>query len=484
MITQSGNRTLLGGFAFILIGVGALVFLMFSLLGAMTDARRQNDVLNVKRETAFRMAEAIRNRNFSLAVVPTLEDYFDRDGEMQRFAKYARDFLEGRETLIAVGLDDAETAAFGTVTDKIRASQPVVEAAISTAVEDGDTPAVRDLVSDAWKTQTLALKALDAFVQTINVQASMKADATDRAMRTNLQFAAGLGGAVLILSIFAAVLVVRRETAARSALVGAASEISKLNERLKQENVRISAELDVAQKIQEMILPRDAELSAITELDIAAHMRPADEVGGDYYDVLQCCDGHVLVGIGDVTGHGLESGVIMLMVQSVVRALLEKKDPDLRESLVTINQVIYRNGNRMNTDKNLTLAVVHYHDGRIRIAGQHEEVLVIRQGDVERVDTIDLGFPIGLEADITPFVAEYGTHLDIGDVLVLYTDGIVEAENAGGELYGMDRMCRVLAENWREPSDVIRTALVDDVVGFIGDEKVHDDVTLVVFKRR
>ncbi|TVQ06926.1 MAG: HAMP domain-containing protein [Leptolyngbya sp. DLM2.Bin27] len=88
-------------------------------------------------------------------------------------------------------------------------------------------------------------------------------------------------------------------------------KISSLNQKLQSENLRMSSELTVAKQIQQMILPREEELTKVEELEIAGFMQPADEVGGDYYDVLRH-HGTVKIGIGDVTGHGLESGVVML----------------------------------------------------------------------------------------------------------------------------------------------------------------------------
>ena len=111
------------------------------------------------------------------------------------------------------------------------------------------------------------------------------------------------------------------------ALVAANQEITVLNDRLKAENMRMSAELDVTRKIQQMLLPKDRELNEVIGLDIAGFMESADEVGGDYYDVLQH-QGRVKIGIGDVTGHGLESGVLMIMVQTAVRTLLAYNEPD------------------------------------------------------------------------------------------------------------------------------------------------------------
>jgi sigma-B regulation protein RsbU (phosphoserine phosphatase) len=131
-------------------------------------------------------------------------------------------------------------------------------------------------------------------------------------------------------------------------------------------------------------------------------MEPADEVGGDYFDVLHD-RGRMKVGIGDVTGHGLESGVLMLMVQSVARALQEQGDENPREFLEVLNRAVFKNIQRTKTDKHLSLAFLDYEDRKITLSGQHEEVLVLRDNDeVERIDTIDLGFPIGLESDIGP----------------------------------------------------------------------------------
>ena len=106
-------------------------------------------------------------------------------------------------------------------------------------------------------------------------------------------------------------------------LATANQQIHTLNEQLKDENLRMGAELEITKRIQQMILPSADELRAIAELDIAGYMAPADDVGGDYYDVLQR-EGTVAISIGDVTGHGLESGLVMLMTQTAVQALLQK----------------------------------------------------------------------------------------------------------------------------------------------------------------
>jgi serine phosphatase RsbU (regulator of sigma subunit) len=268
------------------------------------------------------------------------------------------------------------------------------------------------------------------------------------------------------------------------ALIQANIENTVLNDRLKAENMRMSAELDVTRKIQQMLLPKDLELNEVVGLDIAGFMESADEVGGDYYDVLQQ-DGRVKIGIGDVTGHGLESGVLMIMVQTAVRTLLAYDEPDPVRFLSAINRAIYENLQRMKSDKNASLALLDYQEGMLKLSGQHEEMIVVRSnGSVERFDTIDLGFPIGLDADIADFVAETMVQLHTGDVVVLYTDGITEAENMNKILYGLERLIEIIKINWQRTASEIRHAVIDDVRSHIGEQKVFDDITLLVLKQK
>ncbi len=281
---------------------------------------------------------------------------------------------------------------------------------------------------------------------------------------------------------------VRRRTIqlaqANEELAGANVEIKILNECLKKENLRMSAELDVAKQLQQMVLPKEPELRQIKDLDIACFMAPADEVGGDYYDVLEH-DGHVKIGIGDVTGHGLESGVLMLMVQTAVRSLLVSDIADAKQFLTVLNRIIYDNAQRMGTDKNLTLSLLDYQNHQIKLTGQHEEVLLVKvNGEIERIDTFDLGFSVGVVNDIAEFVSETDIALQSGEGIVLYTDGITEARNFEMTLYGLERLCEVVSRNWHLSAKEIQRVVIDEVQRFIGKQKVFDDITLLVLKQK
>lgn len=261
-------------------------------------------------------------------------------------------------------------------------------------------------------------------------------------------------------------------------------QLAKLTQQLKTENSRLNAEMEVSHQLQKLLLPTEEELLLIDTLDIACFMEPADEIGGDYYDILQHSAG-VRICIGDVTGHGLESGVIMLMLQMGIRTLLASQINNSTQMLNILNQAIFENIVRIKAEKSLSLTILDYQDGKVRVTGQHEEIIIVRQGGkIERLDTMNLGFPIGLEQNITDFIAETHLFLQAGDGIVLYTDGITEAENSRKEQFEMQRLCAVIEKNWSKTAAFIRDAIITELFDFIAGHTIFDDITLVVVKQK
>ena len=202
-------------------------------------------------------------------------------------------------------------------------------------------------------------------------------------------------------------------------------------DRLKEENLRLSAEVEITRRLQQMILPKPEELKQIESLDIAGFMEPASDVGGDYYDVLYD-RGRVKIGMGDVTGHGLESGVVMIMVQTAIRTLMTYEEADPIRFLAAINRTIFDNVQRINSDKNLTLCLLDYQNQTIRLS----------------------------------------------------TDGITEAENEQGELYGLEQLCQIVSQSWHLCAQEINQAVICDVKQHIDQQTVYDDITLLVIKQK
>lgn len=252
-------------------------------------------------------------------------------------------------------------------------------------------------------------------------------------------------------------------------------------EREKAEKRRLEQELAIATRIQTSILPRDL---SVRGLEIAATMLPATEVGGDYYDVLPTQHG-CWIGIGDVAGHGLRSGLVMMMLQSIVAALV-RSSPDSapRDVLRVVNAVLYENvRERLAQDEHATLSLIRYREnGELRFAGAHEDMLVLRAatGVVEAVPT--LGTWVGATKDIDEATQDSSCQLHDGDVLLLYTDGVLEARNGAGEQFGPERLTHELGRSRHEPVQSIRDRLCSAVTEFMVEQR--DDIALLVARYR
>ena len=276
-----------------------------------------------------------------------------------------------------------------------------------------------------------------------------------------------------------------RVTAAMPMAVKKIQIAARETQRLAQENLRMGLELDVAQRLQAMILPRGEELKQHKDLEIAAHMVPASEIGGDIYDVLAGPDGSTCLVIGDVTDHGLASGVVMLMTQAALRTALEATGGDLVPALVRVNSVIYKNvSERMGDARNLTLALLRYQDGLVKLAGQHESVIVVRaSGEVEEIDTLPLGINVGLLGEVDDMMNETSFAFGPSDLMVLYTDGVTEAEAPDKSQYGVQRLKDAVASRRTLPCEQIVHGVFTDIYRWIAGGTVYDDITLVLVRR-
>lgn len=239
-------------------------------------------------------------------------------------------------------------------------------------------------------------------------------------------------------------------------------------------------ELNVAQEIQSTILPRPGELNLLHSLDVSATMSPATEVGGDYYDFLVSDDRTTAtIAIADVTGHGLESGIL------AVRIIHNIDNIPIEELLNILNKTLFDNAKRMGSDKCLTFLLLKYSQGIVRIYGQHEEViLVTHNGEINIIDTFNLGFPLGLDRDISHYLGCKEIVLNPGDSLILYTDGVTEATDKFNEVYGTDRLHQVIKKNYYRSAEEIKQSIIYDLMEFIGATNIYDDITLMVVKQK
>ncbi|HEY0189755.1 MAG TPA: SpoIIE family protein phosphatase [Kofleriaceae bacterium] len=204
------------------------------------------------------------------------------------------------------------------------------------------------------------------------------------------------------------------------------------------------AEMEVAQKIQTLLLPRDPVLPGYV---LAGQMTPASEVGGDYYDVIETDNGRRLIAVGDVSGHGVTTGLTMMMVRaSLVSTLESRADATLAELYMAMNRCLCRNLERMNLRLYMTFALIeHDGGGKFRAVGAHLPALIYRAAK-DTVEEIDIsGVWLGVIDQVTPdLVPETDFELARGDTMLLLTDGVVEHDGPGG-MFGFDRVHAELA---------------------------------------
>jgi DNA-binding LacI/PurR family transcriptional regulator/serine phosphatase RsbU (regulator of sigma subunit) len=251
--------------------------------------------------------------------------------------------------------------------------------------------------------------------------------------------------------------------------------------RERMERERLEQELEIASRIQSSILPKNVSAPG---LDVAAAMEPAAEVGGDYYDVLPFADG-AWIGIGDVAGHGLRPGLVMVMLQSVVAAVTALNPQTRPRDLIhVVNQVLYDNvRQRLEQNEHATLSVIRYQrDGSLSFAGAHEDLIILRAktGRCELIPTD--GTWVAATRDIDAVTHDQKAKLEPGDVLVLYTDGAIESRSPSGEPFGMERLVSAVQAAGSRPVGEIRDQILASLEAFA--PKRDDDVALVVARYR
>jgi histidine kinase len=257
--------------------------------------------------------------------------------------------------------------------------------------------------------------------------------------------------------------------------------ISLDNARLvaeEAEKQRAEQDLRAAANIQAALVPRSPVMEGC---ELAAYMAPAEAVAGDYYDVIRR-NGRDWIIIGDVTGHGLAAGLVMVMCQTALHTLLNTQpDVDPSQVLVAINRVLRANVERLRESRYMSATLlVREPDGRFRYAGLHEDLLIYRAATrtVERHDTS--GMWLGMLPDIEGMLTTREVVLERGDVMLLYTDGVTEARaREDGTMLQREGLMTLLARVGELPA----ARIVDAVIKLLGSYVVKDDASLLAIKQ-
>jgi phosphoserine phosphatase RsbU/P len=244
------------------------------------------------------------------------------------------------------------------------------------------------------------------------------------------------------------------------------------------EKARIERELQVAYQVQASLLPK--ELPRIPGWEFVAFWKPARQVSGDFYDFIHFGDDSIGLVIGDVTDKGMPAALFMAFTRTIIRASLDpNKTP--ADSISQANRLICSEST-YGFFVTLFFAALNTKTGElIYVNGGHNPPLLFQNRQHDPVWLENTGMVLGIEPEIE--YAQKNVSLKPGELVLLYTDGILDALDNQSEAFGLERLQNIISENYREPAHEIIRRIEQSVEVFVGGVPQYDDMTLLLVKR-
>jgi len=243
-------------------------------------------------------------------------------------------------------------------------------------------------------------------------------------------------------------------------------------------NARISRDMEIAQQIQLSLLPEAPP--QLPGIEIAGRCIAAAHVGGDYYDFFIRNEQNIDVLIADVSGHSVGAALIMAEVRTLLRAQVTSTQ-SASTILHSINRLLYDDLTRAELFITMFYAKYNAATGRLSYANAgHNRPLLHRKGISACTELDADGLIIGVKPSV--IFEELSIDLAAGDVLLLYTDGLTEATNSDGEMFGTERICAMLEQLVALPAASIVEELYQTVTEFTGSSTLQDDISAVIIK--
>jgi sigma-B regulation protein RsbU (phosphoserine phosphatase) len=260
-----------------------------------------------------------------------------------------------------------------------------------------------------------------------------------------------------------------------AAQVAISIENARLYQRVTQQEQRLERDLAMAREVQLRLLPPAKPKH--NRAEFSARFVPARTIGGDLYDFLQYDENHSAVALGDVSGKAAPAALYAALVSGIMRSV-SNQHLSPSEMLRTLNDALQER--RLDSqyvamlfavwnDENLTVQIAN--------AGAVQP-LVCRGGEIETVKAE--GFPLGLFPNAE--YEEFSLSTQPGDSLIFFSDGIPDAQNVAGDMFGEDRLVACVRKNWQKPASKIADAIIGEVAKFQGKRDRFDDETVVVLR--
>ncbi len=260
------------------------------------------------------------------------------------------------------------------------------------------------------------------------------------------------------------------------------NEVTKNFEKISnqlREGKRMMSELEIASQIQREILP--AESPSVDGLTIVAKTRPAVELGGDNFDFIKHKE-NTYIYIGDVTGHGVPAALIMMMVNTLIHTLVNVYE-NAYDIVVNTNSQLK---SRIKSTMFMTMLMLKWNSVTKKmtyVGAGHEHILIYRARTGECEARVSGGIALGMIPDNSKIVKEIELPLMKDDVIILYSDGVTEARNMAGEMFGLDRLKKAveLYSPQYGPEGIV-FHIARDFSRFVQEHIQEDDVTLMAIR--
>jgi len=242
------------------------------------------------------------------------------------------------------------------------------------------------------------------------------------------------------------------------------------------EKERLQSEIAIAASIQRNLLPKEGP--QFRGVSFAAHFEPTASIGGDYYDVFNLDKSRLAVAIGDVSGHGLSTGLVMAMVKAAITTLVEEGADEV-SLFERLNELVYRSTERR-AFMTLAFTIFDLEQATIRHTNAgHLYPYVLRKG--QPPVAIELpSLPLGIREEIRTRTAELS--LEEGDTIVYLSDGIIEAQSEQQDPFGFDHLETLLTQTSDRSPDSVRDAILEAVARHSGTRPADDDRTVMVLR--
>jgi len=262
-------------------------------------------------------------------------------------------------------------------------------------------------------------------------------------------------------------------------------DMQEINDNIikdKNEQIAIDSEIALARKLQRAILPTYTNSILINNIEIYGLTESASTINGDYHDIIEIENG-ILIGIGDITSHGLISGLIMLNIQAIIKILSKIDQYKLSDIIDKVNTMLIDISTKWNNHKKIsTLMLAKIQGYKLTLTGYHESVIIVRNNKVHRINTKTLGTFIGFMHNIEHLMKECVITLRPGDLLIFYTDGLIEFVDKTNEEFSVDKFIRIIKD--ADPKKQIETLLFEiysnTVLNKLDSNEVDDTTLLLV----